>query len=1019
MKNTIIIIVMIAFMAGTVASQDMWNSSYELTKPVWSGNITADSETAQVSWHAWDGSVTTPWVSNTERYHYNKIDLGNTYSLIRFWMQARPIDDVVCLGNFSIEYSTNDVDWTDWSGRIEQGGNPALECSRAEPMVGSNRNYYNFTNFSVTARYVRVNITDSRSDGANNEAVIYEVGITRFLGSISYPTQSQYPANFTLTGLNGQPINITYEIYSSNLSLNESSIKLFYQVSDTQPCWRYINGTCTYSSYANNTYTSNISGNYTWILNASDVYPGTHNIEPDYLSTLSKSQTTLTDVSEAISLQFNNVSTTADSYLAINFNATTIGNQNINPIMYYCNSTYDFASDITNSSNCRAFNTIRTNATFNFSQSQSQYLILPLHVNQTKIGSVSVTPTSYVIIRSRTNQNTYSQRYTTEVSYPNQLRKTTDDGATWTPITGTADAYLIQLDEAGSTFQYYAQASDDLTPTTQSTITSDLFDLEPVGITSPVILYPFITLNMSYTINATWTNSFGYTSTTYTYNVSLLNPDYSHNLTINTTTTTSTAVLNNTIPAGNYHLKIEAFDDLGQYNYDISPQFTRTPRINITANDARTGSPITNFTLFMNDTVLASTSTGSIFLETLNLGQYNITIDAPLYAILNELVIVDAVNDSHVYSLYNTNSILITVRDETTNVLVDPTTITFTSNTTEFTNTTTAGVLYVSYLDDNQYSIGFSATGYNTRSYDITVGNRSHQVLNAYLPNSSTAQTTIFSISDQDTGVMLPNVTAIMYKIINGTWQAIENRQSDISGSIQFSYIPLSSYKFYLSKSEYNDNLFYLNPILYSTYNIKMSKTTNIPYEVDFDNIAIHYTPTSFTNLQYNNFTFNIMAFTGNLITYGINLTYPTGNAIATGSSAIGGILSTNIFINVSSVFDTVQVDYYYVTTTGGRRNFTTYLPIINPYGAQYNQTFMANKDFTYGLGIFERVLIVTLIIIFVVGIATLVGQPVAGLALAIFCFGYMSYIGFVPLWTILPSCFIGFMFLIWKSGGQ
>ena len=78
----------------------------------------------------------------------------------------------------------------------------------------------------------------------------------------------------------------------------------------------------------------------------------------------------------------------------------------------------------------------------------------------------------------------------------------------------------------------------------------------------------------------------------------------------------------------------------------------------------------------------------------------------------------------------------------------------------------------------------------------------------------------------------------------------------------------------------------------------------------------------------------------------------------------------------------------------------------------------MSNKDNTYGLGIFERLLIATIIIIFTVGIATLIGQVIPGLALGMFVYGFLCFIGFIPLWAILPSMLIGVFFITWKSGG-
>jgi hypothetical protein len=77
----------------------------------------------------------------------------------------------------------------------------------------------------------------------------------------------------------------------------------------------------------------------------------------------------------------------------------------------------------------------------------------------------------------------------------------------------------------------------------------------------------------------------------------------------------------------------------------------------------------------------------------------------------------------------------------------------------------------------------------------------------------------------------------------------------------------------------------------------------------------------------------------------------------------------------------------------------------------------MSNKDRTYGLGLFERIFIITLLVIFVVGIATMMGQPVPGLALGLLVFGFTIYVGFVEWWALAPTLLIGFLYLTWRSG--
>lgn len=360
----------------------------------------------------------------------------------------------------------------------------------------------------------------------------------------------------------------------------------------------------------------------------------------------------------------------------------------------------------------------------------------------------------------------------------------------------------------------------------------------------------------------------------------------------------------------------------------------------------------------------------------------------------------------------------ISIYDENTgNPITENVTITFLSNTTEFSNITNTGAFNISFLDDNEYRILFQAINYSSRSYMITTGTPIIQYLNVFLPLNTTTAEVIFTISDKDTSETLSNALISMYRLINDTWSVVESKYSDITGKAQFTYIMDERYKFFISKEGYTDYVFFLDPILFSEYDVKMEKSSLINYSQDYDNLAIIYSPTSFYCCEENSFNWIISSPTGLLGGYGYTLTYPGGTDTQTGSNALGGQLTSAFNMTNPQWYDSVTLNYYYITTLSGRRNFTIILPISFTNGTG-NSTFMANRDKTYGLAIFERMLICTLIVIFVVGIATMVGQAIPGFALGLMVFGYMVYIGFIPIWGILPSLFIGVIFLIWKSGG-
>lgn len=450
----------------------------------------------------------------------------------------------------------------------------------------------------------------------------------------------------------------------------------------------------------------------------------------------------------------------------------------------------------------------------------------------------------------------------------------------------------------------------------------------------------------------------------------------------------------------------------------ISAMYTWTSnaRLNVSAKDIY-GTLINNFSVYVNGTLDGSTTTGTYSVDNLSLGDYNVSIIASEFALGHSVFTINDtfLNDSII--LFSENSIYMHIYNELGVTITQLVNIKLTSNATEINVNTSNGTYYISELDPNEYQILFASSGYTSRTYTVTVGNLTDQYLNAYLSNSSYTYPTTFTITDYDTSTALENVLCTQYKYINGSWVALESKYSDITGKAIFYYENSTNYRFYLTKEDYDNYIFYLNPVLYSSYDIKMSKSVLVNYTVDLDKLSVIYSPTLFTNNEAAVFNWLIHSPDGILINYGITVTYPGGFFTDTGNNAIGGQLSGVVNITNATIWDSVRLDYYYTTSLSGRRNFTFTLPII--WNGSTNATaFTHNLETTYGLGVFERVLVATLVFIFVVGIATLVGQPLPGLALGMLVLFYMTYLGFIELWLFLPSMLIGVLFITWKSGG-
>lgn len=533
--------------------------------------------------------------------------------------------------------------------------------------------------------------------------------------------------------------------------------------------------------------------------------------------------------------------------------------------------------------------------------------------------------------------------------------------------------------------------------------------------------------NITISLETPATNTLKYGTTNFTYNVSAIETTLNNCSLLfnNTVITTETTIINNTIhtfsniPTTNYNTidwgvicRAANDDTLTTENYTLLPG-----TLKISAYSLITGDSIDVFDISVDGILDDSTSIGNYTLGNLTGGTtLNITLNALGYELKSILYNVTSVQDFYNFSLYDTNSLNITIYDETTGVQMSQNvTMVFTSLTSAFTNVSEDGKFYYSDLAAEEFQAVFFSSGYSNRTYILTVGDRTHQNINIYLASGSSS--TLFVITDSNTEVTLSDVFIQTYKFITDDWVTVESKYSDITGRVKINYVEETNYRFFLSKDGYDDLIFNLNPILFSSYKIQMEQSTLLNYSFNLDEIAIVYGPHTFNNTQVTNFTFLINSPYGSLTNYGIDLTYPGGSQSLSGSNAIGGVLTTLINISNATVFDTVKLKYYYITTVAGRRNFTDQFPITFPDGTGSN-TFMANKSKTFGLGIFERILIATLIAIFIVGIASLVGQPLPGFGLNLLIQSYLTYIGFIPIWITLPSLLLGMMILIWKSGG-
>lgn len=374
---------------------------------------------------------------------------------------------------------------------------------------------------------------------------------------------------------------------------------------------------------------------------------------------------------------------------------------------------------------------------------------------------------------------------------------------------------------------------------------------------------------------------------------------------------------------------------------------------------------------------------------------------------------------SSLYSLYNmslsfTNSVQIYIYDENTATLITQNITIVTSGTSEQTNYTTSGSLLLRNLTDGTYTIKLSGANYTQKTYTVTVTNRSSQTLNAYL--STSADTTIIQVYNENTGVNLEDAFVNVERLINGSYATVESRYTDVTGRVSIVYTSLIAYRFTISKTGFTTKQFTLNPILFDSYSVSLNpSTTSYNNTYDYDSVAITWYPKTFINNNINNLTFIITSPEGTLEDYNFSINYKSYSNTTGGSNAYGSTLTLSLNISGAYLGDRVYVNYSYNPTSSSTKYYSFSFGILgmNDTG-NYTTAQLKNRD--YGLGLIEKAVLTLVVVVILVGFAyALVGMGGA-LFLGLIAEGVAVYLGFLPIGAFLISVLVG-LALVVSSG--
>jgi hypothetical protein len=456
----------------------------------------------------------------------------------------------------------------------------------------------------------------------------------------------------------------------------------------------------------------------------------------------------------------------------------------------------------------------------------------------------------------------------------------------------------------------------------------------------------------------------------------------------------------------NYFVLNNEINVTSQTTYNLE-YFLYTSLLTVNVRNAWSNNTISNFTGWISNDALSynktfNSTTGTIDLGILSGYNYTVYIEAENYAInplLNYANIsVNETTHELNFGLYSDNSILTFVRRETDNTLIlQNVSVKVTSGEYDETFYTTTGSYLIENLSDGVYEVRFSAENFTSRSYTVTVTDRSTQTLTGFLTGET--NTVIFTVLDSGNNNALEGARVSMYRLTNGEWVTVESKLSDITGKVLLSYIVDDRYRFIVSKDDYASRTFELNPILLPEYNVRLTKLESFPNIPQSFTVSVNFMPKYF-NKGANNFTIFFNSPEGRFSNYGFNLTYPGETYSYSNNNAVGESKLVSVVIDdeIAEYGDYVTLIYFYTVVGGQEQSFEFRLPIRD---LASDLTIFDNLNNKYDLNAFEKLIIMTLIIILVGGISILTAGQQTGGVVIMMLFGLFSFMGFVPVWTI------------------
>lgn len=148
-------------------------------------------------------------------------------------------------------------------------------------------------------------------------------------------------------------------------------------------------------------------------------------------------------------------------------------------------------------------------------------------------------------------------------------------------------------------------------------------------------------------------------------------------------------------------------------------------------------------------------------------------------------ITADPYEQSYNFSVYLSNTVVITFYDETSGALLDYTNITvyLTGSQISYNFTTSNGIVNQSLLNPQNYTITYSAPGYDQRNYYIDLTNNTVQIINLYLINSSSTTLVLVSVLDTSSSKVQGATIYLNKRNLSGTnYYTVDSCRTDANG---------------------------------------------------------------------------------------------------------------------------------------------------------------------------------------------------------------------------------------------